>query len=147
MLQTTVCFIPWNHQHLIEMRSFIIVLLPVALFILINGTSANKSQDSESSVMKAIWIFCCLYLMCLFKPDLVWSTSSEKCEKKLQDYIKECEPTMRAGKKNIVEKRRPTKKTFKGKKKSVKKTKKKKMLNCKAWLILFCLLSLHQIST
>ena len=85
--------------------------------------------------------------MSLLKTDLVWSTSSEKCEKKLQDYINECEPTMRAGKKNIVKKRRPTKKTFKGKKKSVKKTKKKKMLNCKAWLILFCLLSLYQIST
>ena len=85
--------------------------------------------------------------MSLLKTDLSWSTSSDKCEKKLQDYINECEPTMRAGKKNKVKKRRPTKKTSKKKKKSSKKTKKKKMLNCKAWLILFCLLSLYQIST
>ena len=75
--------------------------------------------------------------MSLLKTDLSWSTSSDKCEKKLQDYINECEPTMRAGKKNIVKKRRPTKKSSKGKKKSIKKTKKKKILNCKAWLILF----------
>ena len=75
--------------------------------------------------------------MSLFKTDLVWSTSADKCEKKLQDYINECEPAMRAGKKNIVKKRKPTKKSSKGKKKSIKKTKKKKILNCKAWLILF----------
>ena len=85
--------------------------------------------------------------------DLVWSTASDKCEKKLQDYINECvpmneltEPSVRSGKKNTVKKRRPTKKTSKSKKKSAKKTKKKKMLNCKAWR-LFSFLLLYQIST
>jgi len=95
------------------MRYVLLISLPVALFILINGTSAKNSQDNESST------------------DLVWSTASDKCEKKLQDYINECEPSMRAGKKNIVKRGRPTKKTFKSKKKSAKKTKKKKTLNCK----------------
>ena len=83
-----------------------------------------------------------------FKMDLVWSTASDKCEKKLQDYINECEPSMRvtkdpsmrAGKKNLVIKRGSTKKTSKSKKKSAKKTKRKKMLNCKAWRIFSFLL-------
>lgn len=58
MFQTTVCFIPWTHQHIIEMRSVLLITLPVALIIFINLTSANDSQDenNESSVIKAFQI-------------------------------------------------------------------------------------------
>ena len=72
--------------------------------------------------------------------DLVLSASSDKCEKKLQDYINECEPLVRAGRKKIGKKTGPIKKSYKGFKKSLKKSKKSKNLNCKERLI-FCFLT------
>ena len=63
------------------------------------------------------------------------SPSSDKCEKKLQDYINECEPLVRDGRGKKVKKNGPIKKSHKGIKKSMKKGKKSKKLNCKERLI------------
>ena len=57
---TTVCFIPWTHQHIIEMRSVLLITLPVALIIFINLTSADDSQAGQKQwiilVIKAFQI-------------------------------------------------------------------------------------------
>ena len=63
------------------------------------------------------------------------SPSSDKCEKKLQDYINECEPLVRDGRGKKGKKNGPIKKFQKGLKKSKKKSKKLKKLNCKEGLI------------